>query len=62
MSVKGASGILNHWGRVTHISVSKLTIIDSENGLPPGRRQAVIWTNAAILLLDPWEQNLMKTS
>ena len=29
----------------------KLTIIDSDNGLSPGRRQAVIWTNAGILLI-----------
>ena len=27
-----------HWGRVTHICVSKLTIIGSDNGLSPGRR------------------------
>ena len=41
---------LTHWGRVTHICVSKLTIIGSDNGLSPGRRQAIIWTNAGILL------------
>ena len=40
---------LTHWGRVTHICVSKLTIIGSDNGLSPGRRQAIIWTNAGIL-------------
>ena len=39
------------WGRVTHICVSKLTIIGSDNGLSPGRRQAIIWTNAGILLI-----------
>ena len=39
-----------HWGRVTNMYVSKLTIIDSDNGLSPGRRQAIIWTNAGILL------------
>ena len=42
---------LTHWGRVTHICVSKLTSIGSDNGLPPGRRQAIIWTNARILLI-----------
>ena len=42
---------LTLWGRVTHICVSKLTIIGSDNGLSPGRRQAVIWINAAILLI-----------
>ena len=40
---------ITHWGRVTHICVSKLTIISSDNGLSPGRRQAIIWTNAEIL-------------
>ena len=44
---------LTHWERVTHICVSKLTIIDSDNGLSPGRRQAIIWTNAVILLIGP---------
>ena len=45
--------LLTHWGRVTHISVGKLTIIGSDNGLSPGRRQAIIWTNAGILLIEP---------
>ena len=43
--------ILTHWCRVTHICVSKLTSIGSDNGLAPGRRQAIIWTNAGILLI-----------
>ena len=42
---------LTHWGWVTHICVSKLTIIGSDNVLSPGRRQAIIWTNAGILLI-----------
>ena len=42
---------LTHWGRVTHICVSILTIIASDNGLSPGRRQAIIWTNDGILLI-----------
>ena len=33
---------LTHWGQVTHICVSKLTIIGSDNGLSPGRRLAII--------------------
>ena len=41
--------ILTHWRRVTHICVNKLTIIGSDNGLSPGRRQAIIWTNAGIV-------------
>ena len=43
--------LLTHWGWVTHICVSKLTIIGSDNGLSPGRRQAIIWNNAWILLI-----------
>ena len=42
---------LAHWGRVTRICVSKLIIIGSGNGLSPGRRQAIIWTNAGLLLI-----------
>ena len=42
---------LTHWGRVTHICVSKLTTIGSDNGLSPGRCQAIIWTNDGILLI-----------
>ena len=33
--------------------VSKLTIIGSDYGLSPDRRQAIIWTNAGILLIGP---------
>ena len=36
---------LTHWGRVTHICVSNLTIIGLDNGLSPARRQAIILTN-----------------
>ena len=42
---------LTHSGRVMHICVSKLTIIGSDNGLSPGRCQAIIWTSAGILLI-----------
>ena len=31
-----------HWGRVTLICVSKLSILGSDNGLSPCRRQAII--------------------
>ena len=48
---------LTHWGQVTHICVSKLTIIGSGNGLSPGRRQAIIWTSAGILLIEPLGTN-----
>ena len=43
---------LTHCGRVTHISVSNLTIIGSDNGLVPDWCQAIIWTNAGILLIQ----------
>ena len=42
---------LTHWGRVTHICVSKLTIIGSDNDLSPGRHQAITETNVGILLI-----------
>ena len=48
---------LTHWGQVMHIYVSRLTIIDSDNGLSPERRQAIIWTNAGILLIGPLGTN-----
>ena len=35
------------------ICVGNLAIIGSENGLSPDRRQAIIWTNAGILLIRP---------
>ena len=37
---------------MTHICVSNLTIIGSDNGLSPGRRQAIIWTNDGILVIE----------
>ena len=40
-----------------HICVSKLTIIGSDNGLSPDRRQAIIWTNAGLLLIGPLGTN-----
>ena len=49
--------LLTHWGRVTHICVSKFTIIGSDNGLSPGRRQAIIWSNDEISLIGPLGTN-----
>ena len=46
-----AKDLLTHWGRVRHICINKIAIIGSHNGLSPGRRQAIIWTNAGILLI-----------
>ena len=42
---------LTHWGWMTQICISKITIIGSHNGLSPGRHQTIIWTNAVILTL-----------
>ena len=44
--------LLTHWGRVTHLYVSKLSIIASDNGLSPGRHQAIIRTSAGMLLTE----------
>ena len=49
--------MLTHWGQVTHMYVSKLNTIGSDNGLSPGRRQAIIWTNAGIILTGPLGTN-----
>ena len=40
-----------HWVRVMHICAGYLNIIGSDNGLLPGRCQAIIWNNARILLI-----------
>ena len=42
---------------MTHICISKLTIIGSDNGLSPDWRQAIIWTNAGLLLIWPLATN-----
>ena len=44
---------LMHWGRVTHICISKLNHHGSGNGLSPDRRQTIIWTNDGLLLNGP---------
>ena len=41
-----------------HVLNSMVTIIGSDNGLSPGRRQAIIWTNAGILLIGPLGTNI----
>ena len=45
------------WGWAMHICLGKLTTIGSDNGLSPGRRQAIIWTIAGILLIGPLGTN-----
>ena len=53
----GLSCEFTHWARVTHICVNNLIIIGSDYGLSPGRRQAIIWTNAGILFIGPLGTN-----
>ena len=53
--------VLTHWGGVTHICVSKLNIIGSDNGFSPVRCQAIIWTNVGILLIWPFGTNFNET-
>ena len=48
---------ISHWGRKTHICINKLTIICSDNGLSPRRRQAIIWPYAGLLLIGPLATN-----
>ena len=45
---------LTHWG--------KIIVIASDNGLSSGRCQAIIWTNAGILLIGPLGINLSEMS
>ena len=45
--------VLTQWGRVTHICISNLAIIGSDNGLWPGLCQAIIWTNGVISIIGP---------
>ena len=53
--------LLTRWGRVTHICVSNLTV-GSDNGLSPGPREAIIWTNTGILLIGPFGTNFSEIS
>ena len=49
---------VTHWRQVTHICVSKLNSIGSDNGLSPGRCQVIIWTNAGTLSICNLDTNL----
>ena len=40
-----------------HICVSKPTIIGLNNGLSHGQCQAIVWTNAEVLLIGPLGTN-----
>ena len=62
MLAEDAGVNLTHWGRGRYICVGKTTIIGSDNGLSPGRRQAIIWTNAGILFIGPSGTNFNEIS
>ena len=53
--------VLTHSGWVTHICSSKLIIIGSDNGLSPGWRQVIIWSNAEIVLIRTSGTNFSET-
>ena len=57
-----AANELTHWGQMTHICVGRLTSIGSDNGLSPGRRQSIIWTNVGILVIGPLGINCSEIS
>ena len=57
-----ASACLIHWGWVTHICISNLTIIGSDNALSPCWRQAIIWAIAGVLLIGPLGTNFSEIS
>ena len=50
--------LLTHWGRVTHTWAIKSTIIDSDNTLSPGLRQAIIWNKDEIVLFQTYGTNV----
>ena len=50
--------LLTHSGRATRICVGRLTTTGSDNGLSPGRRQAIIWTNVGILSVESLGTNI----
>ena len=56
-----ASIFSTHRSRLTHIWVTRLTIIDSDNGLSPNRWQSIIWTCVGILLISHLGTNLSET-
>ena len=54
--------MISYWGRVTLICVGNLTIIVSYKGFSPVRCQAIIWPNAGMLLIWPWETKFNEIS
>ena len=50
-----------HWGKISwlrgRVSSPSIVVSGSDNGLSPGRRHAIIWTNAGISLIGPLGTN-----
>ena len=53
MKSRGTSSVNSLRPSDAYMRQEILTIIGSDNGLSPGRRQAIIWTNDGILLIGP---------
>ena len=53
--------ISDAWNNGHEVGIANLTIIGSDNGLAPCRRQAVIWTNHGISSTGPSGTNLSDT-
>ena len=49
---------LDPWEYISSTMAEHLTIIGSDNGLSPSRRQPIIWTNDGILLIRPLGKKL----
>ena len=49
---------LTHGGRLEHICIGKLITIGSDNGLLLEWHQAIIWTNAVVLLTFNGKTNI----
>ena len=47
---------------MVHKYFSKLTIIGSDNGLSPGRRHAIIWTNDGSMYIGTLGTNVSENS
>ena len=60
----GIGGLSHQSCMSLHIGTNNIvggSIIGSDNGLSPGRRQVIIWTNAGILLIGPLGINFSET-
>ena len=53
----GPSYQFNSLRSITHICIGNLASHGPDNGLSPGRRQAIIWTDLGILLIGPLGTN-----